>query len=84
MLKNVKDKPEYANSEKVIVDNHKDGEYIEQYDINSKYERRDIKNHPEFDDLSFSHMAMMFHAFGVKKKKTTTAKLMEKVKPRMK
>jgi hypothetical protein len=41
-LKNVSDKPEFAMYKKVKVENHKDGEYVEQYDINSKFERRDL------------------------------------------
>ena len=46
-----------------MVENHVGGEYIEQYDVNSKYERRDIEGHPELDDLSFSHMSKMYSAF---------------------
>ena len=63
MLKNVTDKPEYKNIPRVSVQNHADGEYIEQYDINSKYERRDRKGNPELEGLSFSHMCKMYSAF---------------------
>ena len=63
ILKNVTEKPEFASFPKILVENHEGGEYIEQYDINSKYERRDIDGHPELDDLSFSHMSKMYSAF---------------------
>ena len=63
ILKNVTEKPEFTNFPKIMVENHVGGEYIEQYDVNSKYERRDIEGHPELDDLSFSHMSKMYSAF---------------------
>ena len=63
ILKNVTGKEEYANIPKIGVENHVGGEYVEQYDVNSKYERRDIDGNPELDDLSFSHMAKMYGAF---------------------
>ena len=62
-LKNVTGKPEYDKIPKIAVENHKDGEYVEQYDINSKYDRRDFEGHPQLDYLSFSHMAKMYEAF---------------------
>lgn len=68
-LTNVKDKPRYANLPKVEVQNHPGGEYVEQYDVNSKYERRDREGNPELEDLSFSHMSKMYRAFWGEKKK---------------
>ena len=68
-LKNVTDKPEYARFPKVSVENHTLGEYVEQYDINSKYERRDLENNPELDDISFSHMTKMYRTFWGKDEK---------------
>ena len=38
ILKNVTGNPEYKYLEKITVENHKDAEYVEQYDINSKYD----------------------------------------------
>ena len=70
ILKNVTGKPEYRGMPKISVDSHKDGEYIEQYDVNSKYDRRDIEGHIELDKLSFSHMVKMYEAFWGLKKKT--------------
>ena len=63
MLKNVTGKPEFNCFKKITIENHIGGEYIEQYDVNSKYERRDIDGHPELDDLSFSHMSKRYSAF---------------------
>ena len=63
MLKNVTNKPEFNCFKKMTVENHICGEYIEQYDVNSKYERRDIDGHPELDDHFFSHMSKMYSAF---------------------
>ena len=63
ILKNVTDKPEFKNMPRVSVKNHTDGEYIEQYDFNSKYERRDRKGNPELEGLSFSHMSRMYSAY---------------------
>ena len=60
MLKNVTDKPAYANIQRVSVENHTEGEYIEMYDVNSKYDRRDRSSHPELEKLSFSHMSKMY------------------------
>ena len=42
---------------------------MEQYDVNSKYERRDREGNPELEDLSFSHMSKMYRAFWGEKKK---------------
>ena len=53
---------EYKNIPKVAVENHKDGEYIENYDINSKYERRPIQDHPELEHLSLSQMVKIYDA----------------------
>ena len=72
ILKNVTGKTEYQNYEKIKVENHKDGEYVEQYDINSKYDRRDIANNPVLDYLSCSQMVKMFEAsWGTKREKVT-------------
>ena len=60
ILKNVTDKPAYANIQRVSVENHTEGEYIEMYDVNSKYDRRDYPSHPELEKLSFSHMSKMY------------------------
>ena len=59
MLKNVTDKPEYKHMPKVKVDNHKDEEYIEDYDINSKYERRPTDN-KLLKYLSLSQMVKIY------------------------
>ena len=62
ILKNVTDKPEYKNMPKVTVQNHIEGEYIENYDINSKYERRPIQDHPDLEHLSLSQMVKIYDA----------------------
>ena len=62
------DKPEYKSLPKISVASHKGAEYVEQYDINSKYDRRDIDGHQELDQLSFSQMAKMYEAYWGKKK----------------
>ena len=63
ILKNVTNKPEYNHIPKVTVENHKEGEYIENYDIISKYERRPIEDHPDLDHLSLSQMVKMYNPF---------------------
>ena len=60
ILKNVTGKDEYKNIPKVTVENHKEGEYIENYDINSKYERRPRQDHPDLEHLSLSQMVKMY------------------------
>ncbi len=75
ILKNVTDKPEYKNIPKVAVENHKDGEYIENYDINSKYERRPIQDHPNLEHLSLSQMVKIYDpSWGKKKEKKNVNK----------
>ena len=37
-LRNVTDKPEFKNTPKVIVEHNENAQYVESYDINSKYE----------------------------------------------
>ena len=68
ILKNVADKREFAHLPKVKVLNHKEGEYIEQYDMNSKYERRDRLGNPELDGVSFAQVSRMFSPFWGKEK----------------
>ena len=63
ILKNVTDKREFSHLPKVKVSNHKEGEYIEQYDMNSKYERRDRLGNPELDGVSFAQISRMFSPF---------------------
>ncbi len=67
MLRNVTDKPGYEHIPKVKVENHKEGVYIEQYDINSKYERRSIEDYPILEHLSLSQMVKMYGSFWGKK-----------------
>ena len=66
-LKNVTDKPEFKNVPKVTIQNKKDTEYVEQYDVNSKYERRPILYYPTLKYLSFSQMVKMYEPFWGKK-----------------
>ena len=68
ILKNVTGKPEYRNFEKIIVENQNEIEYVEQYDINSKYERRDKETFPTLKQLSSSQMVKMYEASWGKKK----------------
>ena len=63
ILKNVTDKPEFRNMPKIAVDSHKGGEYIEQYDLNSKYDLRDREENAELKLLSFSQMVKMYEPF---------------------
>ena len=69
ILKNVTDKPEYNHIPKVKVENIQDIEFIEQYDIHSKYERRPKEVIQELKKLSFSHMVKMFRPFWGKSNK---------------
>ena len=62
ILKNVTGKPEYKHMKKITVEKQKDNEYVEQYDINSKYDRRPKEQLPDLDDLSFSQMAKMYNS----------------------
>ena len=52
---------------KITVEDQKDTEYVEQYDINSKYDRRPKEELPDLDDLSFSQMAKMYRSYWGKK-----------------
>jgi hypothetical protein len=70
-LKNVTDKPGYESTPKVAVENHKEGVYVEQYDIHSKYERRPQEDHPVLKHLSLGHMVKMYESFWGRKKKKT-------------
>ena len=63
ILKNVTDKPEYNHIPKVTVENHKEGQYIENYDINSKYERRPLEDHPDLEHLSLCQMVKMYDSW---------------------
>ena len=63
ILKNVTDKPEYNHIPKVTVENHKDGLYIENYDINSKYERRPVEDLPDLEHLSLCQMVKMYDSW---------------------
>ena len=60
ILKNVTNKPEYDKMPKVKVENIQDIDFIEQYDIHSKYERRPKEVIQVLNHLSFSHMVKMF------------------------
>ncbi len=63
ILRNVTGKPEYDNIKKVFVDNHKEGVYIEQYDINSKYERRPLEDYPILNHLSLAQFVKIYESF---------------------
>ena len=69
ILKNVTGKPEYKHMKKITVEKQKDNEYVEQYDINSKYDRRPKEELPVLADLSFSQMAKMYISYWGKKSK---------------
>ena len=67
ILKNVTGKPGYDNIPKVSVNFHKEGSYIEQYDINSKYDRRPTEEIWVLKHLSQSQMVKMYEASWGKK-----------------
>ena len=66
MLKNVTGKEEFKHMPKITIENKEGEEYIEQYDLHSKYERRP-KEDPALKYLTFSHMAKMFKPYWGKK-----------------
>ena len=66
MLKNVTGKEEFKHMTKITIENKEGEEFIEQYDFNSKYDRRP-KEDPALKYLSFSHMAKMYRAYWGKK-----------------
>ena len=71
ILKNVTGKPGYDNIPKVSVNFHNEGSYIEQYDINSKYERRPTEEIWCLKYLSQAQMVKMYEAsWGKKSKKS--------------
>ena len=73
ILKNVTNQQEkFLNVPKVTVDNHKDGVYVEQYDIHSKYARLPREDHPVLEHLSMSQMVKMYVSFWGKKSKKKT------------
>ena len=63
ILKNVTGKTGYDNIPKVYVNFHNEGSYIEQYDLNSKYERRPTEEIWILKHLSLSQMVKMYDAF---------------------
>ena len=63
ILKNVTGKPEFKHMKKITVDKQEDIEYVEQYDINSKYDRRPKEELTHLNDLSFSQMAKMYRSY---------------------
>ena len=70
ILKNVTNQQEkFLKVPKVTVDNHKDGVYVEQYDIHSKYVRLPREDHPVLEHLSMSQMVKMYVSFWGKKSK---------------
>jgi hypothetical protein len=72
ILKNVTDKPGYESFPKVVVENHKGGVYVVQYDIHSKYERRPQESHPILKHLSLAQMVKIYEpAWKPGKKKMT-------------
>ena len=57
----------------VTVDNHKDGVYVEQYDVHSKYERLPRETYPEIANLTMAQMMKMYSAsWGNKSEKRDT------------
>ena len=62
-LKNVTNKPEFRNVPKVTIKNKTDTEYVEQYDVNSKYERHPVQYYPSLKYLSFSQMVKIYEPF---------------------
>ena len=59
MLKNVTGREEFKHMKKITIDDKEGEEYIEQYDLHSKYERRP-KEDPALKYLTYSHMAKMY------------------------
>ena len=74
ILKNVTDKQDqYKNVPTVTVDNHKDGVYVEQYDMHSKYERLPLETYPEIANLTMAQMMKMYSSsWGNKSEKSDT------------
>ena len=62
MLKNVTGKEEFKHMKKITIENKEGEEYIEQYDFNSKYERRP-KEDPALKYLSFAQFAKMYKPY---------------------
>ena len=63
ILRNVTDKPEFKNTPKVIVEHNEKIQYVESYDINSKYERMPRESIPMLKELSFSQMSKIFSPY---------------------
>ena len=63
ILKNATEKPEFQHFPKITVENNKDTVYVEQYDNNSKYERRPKEEVPVLDHLTHSQMLKIYRAF---------------------
>ena len=60
ILKNVTNQQEkFHNVPMVAVDNHKDGVYMEQYDLHSKCARLPREDYPVLKHLSMSQMVKM-------------------------
>ena len=78
ILKNATDKPEYANMPKVYVDNN-DTEYIEQYDINSKYERLPKEEISILKTISFSQFVKIYEPCWGKRSNGDTVEVEDKV-----
>ena len=74
ILKNVTDKQDqYKNVPTVTVENHKDGVYVEQYDVHSKYERLPREKYPGIATLTMAQMMKMYGAsWGSKSEKRDT------------
>jgi hypothetical protein len=60
ILMNAKERPELAPLPKVAPDFHTDGVYVEQYDINSKYERRPCEGLPILKHLCQAQFVKMY------------------------
>ena len=54
------DKPEYNRLPKVLVENQKEKVYVEQYDINSKYDRMPREKHNILYHLCLAQMVKMY------------------------
>ena len=63
ILKNVTGKPEYKHFPKITVANQGDNEYVENYDINSKYDRRPKEELLVLEDVSFSQVAKIYRSY---------------------
>jgi hypothetical protein len=63
ILKNVTGKPEFKYFPKITVANQDGNEYVENYDINSKYDRRPKEELPCLEDISFSQVARMYRSY---------------------